>query len=179
MHADEKEEGDDTVKVQPGEVRKPKRRDKSIPLPQPERLGGFYARVSLELFGKLRNLSPRWGITVKIVVAPNFMTQEEEKEMEEYHAARREVEMEIDVREAANREKEEMEARIIAEKEHKERRMATYARAIDPEAGVERYRKVNVHITQGALWNSYDQPSTLNDEVAPLPCTCLHRAAGI
>ncbi|KAL5407218.1 hypothetical protein PMIN06_003810 [Paraphaeosphaeria minitans] len=89
-HAEEKKE--DGTKHEPGEIRKSRRAKPSIPCPPVTHKGGFYARVIQDLLPFLENLSEVWTASVEVVVRPNLMTRQEQKEMDAYHAARSQAE---------------------------------------------------------------------------------------
>ncbi|KAL1603636.1 hypothetical protein SLS60_005224 [Paraconiothyrium brasiliense] len=90
-HAEEKEH-DDGTKPPLGGCRKPPRVDTSTPFTPATHHGGFYTCVIQELLPFLESLSEVWTASVQVVVHPKLMTEEEQKEMNSYHAARRQVE---------------------------------------------------------------------------------------
>ena len=64
-------------------------RYKPASIPPSTHKGGFYACIISELMPRLENLSKAWTAKVEVIVAPKLMTEEEQKEMADYHAARK------------------------------------------------------------------------------------------
>ncbi|KAJ4345397.1 uncharacterized protein N0V89_011527 [Didymosphaeria variabile] len=110
-HAEEKTY-DDGTKPPPGACRKPPRADTSIPPAPATHQGGFYTCVIQELLPFLESLSELWTASIQVVVHPKLMTEEEQKEMDAYHAARRQAEDAIKLAKAlAKIEKEALDAK--------------------------------------------------------------------
>jgi hypothetical protein len=142
MFADEKEK-DDPDEWGCGEVRQPTRTDKSKPLPVPQRKGGFFACVPMDLYKKLKTLSPVWGITVDVVVYPMLMTDGQQKEMAAYFDYRRRAEEHVVERE----ERREEEEQRLADIDYHACRHRTYGNMVAVQH--ERFKRLNVHVDQG------------------------------
>ncbi|KAF2442577.1 hypothetical protein P171DRAFT_487805 [Karstenula rhodostoma CBS 690.94] len=115
-HADEKEE--DGTKPDPGECRKPRRADPSIPYPPATHEGGFHSCVIQDLLPFLDSLSEVWIASVQVVVHPRLMTEYEQVEMDAYHAARRQAEDVLGLGKALEKIEEERAAEENEELKH-------------------------------------------------------------
>ncbi|KAF1959114.1 hypothetical protein CC80DRAFT_490089 [Byssothecium circinans] len=150
MNADGKEIGD-APKAHADEVARPAQKDKSGPLPRPERKGGFYACVLTELYEKLQNLSPVWRITVGVIVQPVQMSPEEQDEMNSYYESRRYAEESI--RYLSERE-EATVARRIANIESKDSaKIEAYGDSV--KKGSKHWGHLNIHVDQGGASTSW------------------------